>query len=189
MRGKRELILLLFIASLCAISYASDIVVERPIYSSGDYWIFIGEKGRSSKLEFLREEKDKYVFRKDGTEVVKDFSLMDVSKSGFPGPIVKFPLKIGKWWNHEFAVETQKTGTGRGQRIARYEATDYEKITVPAGTFEAFKITVTIEALVSHKQGSKTVGSVTYWYAPSIKQIIKAEKGELLWELKDYKIK
>ena len=188
MRGKKELLFLLFIALISGIGYASDIVVERPIYSPGDYWIFTGGKGKSSKLEFLREEKDKYVFSRDGTEVVKDFSLMDVSKSGgFPGPIIKFPLKIGSWWNHEFTVESP-AGIGHGQRIARYEATSYEKITVPAGTFQAFKITVTIDAVIT-KKGYKEVGSATYWYAPSVKQIIKAEKEGLLWELKEFKIK
>ena len=62
----------------------------------------------------------------------------------------------------------------------------YEQITVPAGTFWAFKITVTKE---SKKKGISK-GSATYWYAPIIKQIIKSiEEEKPTSELKEYKIK
>jgi len=189
MNGKKELfIILLFIALSSVFGYASDVVVERPIYSSGDQWTFIGEKGTIIRLAFLREEKDKYIFSSNGTEVVKDFSLRDVTQTrGFPGPIIKFPLKVGDWWNYEYTEELA-TASGSGQRIVRYNAADFEKITVPAGTFNAFKITATIDAALG-KKGYKKIGSATYWYAPDVKQIIKAEKGELLWELKEYKVK
>lgn len=176
---------------LSVVGYAADTVVERPVYSSGDYWGYIDGKGKISKVNFLREEKDKYVFSRDGTEVVRDFSLMDVSRAGgFPGVIVKFPLKKGNWWNHEYSI-TSETGLESGKRIARYEATGYEKITVAAGTFQAWKVAVNIEAVRSGGGGamSKTFGSATYWYAPDVKQVIKFEKGDIRWELKEYKIK
>lgn len=184
-------LLLLFVISLSVVGYASDVVVQRPVYSAGDYWIFIDGKGKSSKLEFVREEKDKYIFSRDGTEIVRDFNLMDVSRAGgFPGPVIKFPLKKGAWWNYEFAAPSA-TGSAHGERIARYEATDYDKITVLAGTFQAFKIAVTIEDIYRRGGGARAraIGSATYWYAPNVKQIIKAEKGDLSWELKEYKIK
>ncbi len=187
---KKSVLLLLYVVSLSVVSYASDAVVERPVYSAGDYWIFVDGKGKSSKLEFLREEKDTYVFRRNGTEVVKDFSLMDVSKKteGFPGPIIRFPLKKGNWWNYEFTAKPYTTRPGN-YPIARYEAVDDDKITVPAGTFRAIKITVTIDVQRELKRSVQTVSSATYWYAPDVKQIIKAEKGEVQWELKKYKIK
>jgi len=173
--------------------YSADVVAERPTYSEGDYWIFIGADGKSTEWRFLREEKDAFVFSKEGSEVLRDFSLMDVSRAGgFPGPMVRFPLKKGTWWKYEYS-EASPAGrggaAGKMERIARYEATDYEKITVAAGTFWAFKISATIEGLFDLKKGVRQIGSATYWYAPDVKQVIKFEKGDRRWELKEYKIK
>lgn len=192
MKKKSVLLILLFVGLISVVSHASDVVADRPAYSAGDYWIFIDGKGQSNKLEFIREEKDTYVFSRGGKEIVRDFNLMDVSRAGgFPGPIIKFPLKKGAWWKHEFS-RTSETGAESGKGIARYEATDYDKITVAAGTFQAWKVAVTIEAVTHRKGGgasSKVVGSATYWYAPDVKQVIKAETGKQSWELKGYKIK
>lgn len=179
--------LLFCIASLSVVGYA-DVAVERPTYSAGDYWILIDEGGKGTKWSFLREEKDKYVFDKEGTEVVKDFSLMDTGKAdGFPGPIVKFPLKKGGSWTYEYTM-TSGTEGSKAYR-ARYEAADYDKVTVAAGTFPAFKIAVVIDFLGKQKHTAKEVASGTYWYAPDVKQIIKADMKGKRWELKEYKIK
>lgn len=169
------------------ISYAANPPVERPIYSAGDYWIYSADDDKQVKFTFLREEKDRYIFEKAGTEVVRDFNLTAIEDNtgGYPGPIIKFPLTVGKWWNHEFEAEAiagSKQWTGR---IAKYEVESYEQITVPAGTFWAFKIAVTIVG----SKFQKFVGSATYWYAPEVKNIIKSTvKGKIL-ELKQYELK
>lgn len=170
------------------ISYAADPAAERPSYSAGDYWIYTDDRHKKEvKVTFLREEKDLYIFEKEGTQVVKDFNLTTIEgkTGGYPGSIIKFPLTVGKWWNYEFQAEAiagDKKDTGR---IAKYEVESYEQITVPAGTFWAFKITVTIVDAKRHTFKN----SAHYWYAPEIKTIIKSSfKGNLL-ELKQYKVK
>lgn len=168
------------------VSYAADPAVERPSYSAGDYWVY-ADDDKQVKFTFLREEKDQYIFEKGGAQVVKDFNLTNVDSKtgGYPGSIIKFPLTVGKWWNYEFqakAIAGSKEWTGR---IAKYEVESYEQITVPAGTFWAFKITVTI---VGSKVG-KFVSSAHYWYAPEVKNIIKSSVGGKIWELKQYKVK
>jgi hypothetical protein len=118
--------------------------------------------------------------------VVKDFNLTPVRdiSSGFPGLIIKFPLTVGKWWDYEFEADDTTTKK-ETKRIAKYVVESYDQITVPAGTFWAFKITFTI---VGAKFGH-TLKSGDYWYAPEVKNIIKSSfKGDLL-ELKQYKVK
>jgi hypothetical protein len=167
------------------ISYAANPTVERPSYSEGDYWVYAADD-KEIKFTFVREEKDRYIFEKGGTQVVKDFNLTLVRDkiSGYPGPIIKFPLTVGKWWDYEFEAEDTVTKK-ETNRIAKYVVESYEQITVPAGTFWAFKITFTIVgAKFRH-----TLKSGDYWYAPEVKNIIKSSsKGELL-ELKKYKVK
>ena len=63
-------------------SYAADPAAERPSYSAGDYWVY-ADDDKQVKFTFLREEKDRYIFERGGTQVVKDFNLTTVEdKSG-----------------------------------------------------------------------------------------------------------
>jgi hypothetical protein len=181
-----KVFLLLGLLIMIDVSYAGDPVAERPTYSPGDYWIFT-EDGKNMKLEFLREEKDRYVFDKHGIPAAKDFNLTPVENigRGYPGPIIKFPLKVGKSWNYEWKNESIEHATPDTGRIARYKVEAYEQLTVPAGTFWSFKIAATIE---SARYG-KVFNSAIYWYAPDVKQIIKSDWKRKILELKRYEIK
>jgi len=166
-------------------SYAADPAAERPSYSAGDYWVY-ADDDKQVKFTFLREEKDRYIFERGGTQVVKDFNLTTVEdkSGGYPGPIIKFPLTVGKWWNYEFEAEAVAGTRQWTGRIAKYEVESYEQITVPAETFWSFKIAVTIVA----SKFQQFMSSAHYWYAPEVKNIIKSSvKGKLL-ELKQYKV-
>ena len=167
------------------ISYAADQAAERPTYSAGDYWVYTDDD-KQVKFTFLREEKDRYIFEKGGAEVVKDFNLTNVEDKtrGYPGPIIKFPLTVGKWWNYNFEAEAIAGSRQWTGRIAKYEVESYEQITVPAGTFWAYKIAVSIVGT----KFQKTVGSAHYWYAPEVKNIIKSSVKGKLFELKQYKV-
>jgi hypothetical protein len=187
-KDMNKVLFLLAVLMMCNTSYAADPISERPAYSAGDYWIFT-EDGKDVRVEFVREEKEHYVFSRDGVQVVKNLTLTNVDQldRGYPGPIVKFPLKKGKWWNYEYTAQLMASSNLPDQgRVARYEVADYEQIAVPAGTFWAFKITVTKET----RRRGKPMGSATYWYSPEVKQIIRSsEAGNPLLELKEYKIK
>lgn len=176
------LLAMLLMFDMC---HAATPAVERPTYSEGDYWVYTVDD-RDVKITFVREEKDRYIFEKGGTHVVKDFNLIPVrdKSGGFPGLMVKFPLTAGKWWDFTFEAD-DTTSKRESKRIAKYVVESYDQITVPAGTLWAFKITFTI---VEGKFGH-TMKSGAYWYSPEVKNIIKSSfKGEPL-ELKRYKVK
>ena len=179
-----KVLFLLAVLMMSNISYAGDQITERPVYSAGDYWIFT-ENGKDVSLEFLREEKDRYIFNRDGVQVVKDFDLTEEKRMrDYRGPLIKFPIKVGKVWTYNI----EKYGDFRlreAGRQAKYEVATYEQITVPAGTFWAFKITLSIYEMKYWEKRFFT----EYWYAPDVKQIIRLSKEGKILELKEYKIK
>jgi len=205
---EKTIICVLFLCILLliipGISVSGDTVAERPTYSAGDYWIVKNHNGKETKIEFLREEEDKYIFRKmkygsgkKGKELITDFNLTDVERikssyRHFPGPIIKFPLTIGKKWSYEYDRK-RSVGPLVQRLLAKFEVEAFEPITVPAGTFQAFKITAKLEA---KKRRKITMPDWYYfWYAPEVKYIVKWEKRKPAqnlvksWELKNYKIK
>lgn len=181
----KKVLFLLATLLMFDVSYAADRVAERPTYSAGDYWVY-ADDDKQVKFTFLREEKDQYIFERGGAEVVKDFNLTNVEdkSGGYPGPIIKFPLTVGKWWNYNFEAKAIAGSRKDAGRIAQYAVESYEQITVPAGTFWAFKITVNIVS----KKFQNSMGSGQYWYAPEVKNIIKSSVKGKLFELKQYKV-
>ena len=51
----------------------------------------------------------------------------------------------------------------------------YEKITVPAGTFDAYKVNVVIDASGTDEDANIGNTVESYWYAPSVKRYVKQE--------------
>lgn len=186
----RNILFLLVLLMSFADSSASEPVAERPTYNEGDYWVFISKTLKGSeevKIEFLKEEKGHYIFSRNGKQV-KDFNdiVEESVPPGYPGPTLKFPLSVGKSWDVEFKAEDGPGGMKRDiWRIAQYKVETYEQITVPAGAFWAFDISVDIET----KNVKKFLGSIHYWYAPEVKQIIKRSGKGGTADLKDYKTK
>jgi len=104
--------------------------------------------------------------------------------------LFKWPLKVGKKWNSAYFFQDYFMG----ERITppRYpiavEIVSYEEVKVPAGTFNAFKISWK-EYFFFYKE--------TFWYSPSIGFIVKREKEligndkrveKILGELLEYNI-
>jgi hypothetical protein len=157
--------ILLISASICL---AEEPVAERPIYTKGDFWVFVNRNQfKKMKQTFLREEKNKYVFRLGkGDRTSHYYFTSDVTRGiGYPGPI---------------------TGATGDTILAQHKVESYEPVTVPAGTFQALKISVIIEST----ETTVTIPEIMYfWYAPEVKQIIKRIMMGKTWELKKYKIK
>ena len=87
---------------------------------------------------------------------------------------LEFPIYIGKSWQHHY---TKTIGNDVAQRSKWVEVAAYEKITVPAGTFWAFRIEMTDQRL-----GRTLPLYETHWYAPAVKFYIKGYSRELNWE-------
>ena len=74
-----------------------------------------------------------------------------------------WPLYVGKTWTATFTFNNRLQGMTVGPVHVEYRVTAYEDVTVPAGSWKAFKI---------ESEAASNVFS-TIWYAPDIKLIVK----------------
>ena len=75
--------------------------------------------------------------------------------------LFSFPLHVGKKYTSRFILS--RKGRKRGRDITRnIEVTGFEKVKVPAGTFDAFKIDV-----------KDKIMEKTYWYSPELRLWVK----------------
>ena len=107
--------------------------------------------------------------------------------------LLSFPLEVGKAWTYVNDYAFKDTGT-KGQQKYSVVVLTYEKVQVPAGEFDAFKLeasgTISGVAYVGPISGSS---SRTYWYAPAARAIVKEEindpyRGRYGSELISYKL-
>jgi uncharacterized protein involved in copper resistance len=85
---------------------------------------------------------------------------------------VQLPLQPGKEWRFEsqasnFHNGTTLSSTGQSKVVAQ------EKITTPAGTFDAFKIETVIRQVNSNDQTKAATVNSTIWYAPSVNRWVR----------------
>lgn len=164
-------------------------VAEQPKYTAGDNWVFMptneadsdAEATKAFHVTFVSQDEAGYNFTKDGVPYKRDKFLSPVTDKakGFPGPVLQFPFKVGSYWSQDY--EGGKVGNPK-RMTAKYSVEAYEQITVPAGTFWAYRIEVS-RVLASKREGG-VYGNSTYWYAPAAKNIIKSRTVVL----KEYKI-
>jgi hypothetical protein len=104
---------------------------------------------------------------------------------------LSFPLAIGKSWSYTTHAEFKDQGGVTSRIDAGVTVAAYEKVTVRAGQFDAFKI----EA--KGKWEGAGTGAVdftdSYWYAPSARAIVKqvywdSRFGERVLELASFKL-
>ena len=88
--------------------------------------------------------------------------------------LLAFPLTVGKRWQFVNDWVFKPKGS-KGKSTAEVAVIAYEKVAVPAGEFDAFKLT-SRESI----SGTSPIGSVyagettrTYWYAPAARAIVK----------------
>lgn len=86
-----------------------------------------------------------------------------------------FPLEVGKRWQYTNDWLFKPKGS-RGSSAIDVSVVAFEKVTVPAGEFEAFKLASTERLSGTSPIGSRYDGETTrtYWYAPSARAIVKS---------------
>jgi hypothetical protein len=138
-------------------------MAEQPLFQKGDFWIY--EAGNAVR-----------------------------TKSTGLYPNLNFPLWIGKTWSYETEVRraylppSSMGSPLRGQVDCVVKA--FDKLTVRAGTFEAFRCECDCELLIGEGQYQSGCGTWTIWYAPDVKNVIQTETANTSSsvELIQYKI-
>lgn len=118
----------------------------------------------------------------EGTEngeplkLTRELNVLDSPRSSESNPkALEFPLEVGKRWRYtsDWVFKPKKSN---GRINVDVAVVGHEKVRVPAGEFDAFKLVA-----VSGLQGTSPIGSEyagditeTYWYAPASRAIVKS---------------
>jgi len=80
---------------------------------------------------------------------------------------IKKPLQIGKQWRAEGNSTNVQTGVAM-QTSGLAKVVGQEQITTPAGTFDTFRVELTVRQINTKDQTKSTTLTVITWYAPAI---------------------
>ncbi len=90
-----------------------------------------------------------------------------------PFPRYSFPLALGKAWGGEIlmrVVPTQRYGTVR-QRV-RANVRDWERVSVPAGTFTAMRIDISTDSNDTDAASLSGTTAESIWYVPQVRNMV-----------------
>ena len=169
----------LFALGFVALEAAAQPTADRPDLKVGDKWEF----NQSVKMVPGEEKSEPWSRRvveiqPDGriqVATAKDEMLaldamlnrIDPRGPEYSVPTYKFPIKVGNEWSY-----SAKAGEGgMAERRGSYKVVAYEPVTVPAGTFDCFRIEGQWETSMRNYTGR---AREQYWYCPAIKFIAKS---------------
>lgn len=82
-----------------------------------------------------------------------------------------WPLEVGKKWEADYRVKQKaKKGYMRSRIKGVFEVEKIEKIKIPAGEFQTFKIVLKV------RRGRKLVVFQEWWYSPKLYCVVKGKK-------------
>lgn len=80
-------------------------------------------------------------------------------------PYLHLPVRVGKSWTHHF-----REVIGGARMSVHVDVTGRERIAVPAGTYEAFRLQIN-----ERRVGAEEEATQTCWYSPDIQFPVKCE--------------
>jgi Zn-dependent protease with chaperone function len=172
----------------------APVIAYRPSFEPG-FWYQIKSNKFSKPVTYRFDRREKCSTgecmiivgdRGDVTIYTADHGLVEIRDPNgswvhFSPPlrIIRFPLRVGDSWTDAVTVEDP---SGRRQNVQlKADVVDYESVTVPSGSFMAFKIIVSLRGVRFSES----------WYAPetrtSVRNIIYDPRGgQIVGELVDY---
>jgi hypothetical protein len=120
--------------------------------------------------------------------LVSEGALMDIETRRFATPLQRyaFPLVPGTTWNQwvkDFNQDTRKAG-----EINRYvRVSGWEKVTTPAGTFDAIRLRIFMRLDDEEFWRGPTQCNYLVWYAPAVGATVREEKAAEYWEKGDHR--
>jgi len=118
----------------------------------------------------------------EGTEngeplmLTRDLNVLESPRTKESNPkLLDFPLAVGKRWRYVSDFVFKPKGSN-GRIAVDVEIMAYETVTVPAGKFDAFKLTSKERLSGTSPINSQYAGEITrtYWYASAARAIIRS---------------
>jgi hypothetical protein len=172
----------------------TNTTAERPALTAGDAWTYrqmdgwSGVEQSQSTRTFLEKNGDRLKFsRTDDPSDADSFENLDLNPCRSlknstdvtcAGPL-SFPLTVGQKILYENLVFSNKLGHAAGTCIVKV----IEKVTVPAGTFDSFRIDCDEQWIRKLEGSGGGTTKYTLWYSPIVKRSVKAHV-EQTWNSK-----
>lgn len=176
------------LAAFCGGAFAQS--ATQPDVHVGDRWAWqhtnkLANEMDSTDIEDIIEITDKEIRTRlrvkgrNGSAIMtfdRDWNRIDAANARY-APSLKefdFPLAAGKTWTADADKMLFSNGK-HGKFLLKGTVGSMEKITVPAGTFEAYKISLVIDATGSDEDANVGHTVETLWYAPAVKRYVKLD--------------
>jgi hypothetical protein len=185
---------------------ASGPPAPAPTFKVGDRWVYRGREG--FRLPVLWEETREVTsvgrdiavrvsysggVTGDRTEVLSApgmvlvGAVMDIETRRFtqePLRRYQFPLTPGESWN-QWVNNVNETAHRAGQINHYVRVGGWEKVTTPAGTFDAVRLRVLMQLDDEEFWRGPTMCNYLIWYAPAVGAPVREEKEGEYWEKGD----
>jgi hypothetical protein len=198
---------LLFVAGCAALpsSTSTPVVAAAPDYRTGDRWVYHVDQKFYAAPDY-DETHEVIAVDADGVRVrvsakggpidverveqwrapglVTQGTMMDVETRRFNEPLerFRFPLVPGTHWSQRVAQVNDTLGTAG--IVSRYvQVNGTERVTTPAGTFDAVRMTVfmRLDDETPFRQATECTHIV--WYAPAVRGVVR-ESRRATWREK-----
>jgi hypothetical protein len=156
---------------------------DRPNVKVGDQWQFaVYYTVRSTTPSRTWLVTSVTVTDIEGTEngeplkLTADLNVLESPLTKESNPrLLDFPLTVGKRWQYVSDWVFKPKGS-KGRSTVDVAVIAYERVTVPAGEFDAFKLTSTEGLSGTSPINSQYGGEITrtYWYAPAARAVVKS---------------
>ena len=174
--------------AISALAQSTGDAAAKPDVNVGDRWVLQHTNGMSNEKDYTsidsvvgvtdNEIKLQLKIKGKPNSVIQTFTRewnpVDMSDAKFD-PFLKnfeFPLQTGKKW--KASADKMVFSNGKhGKFYLKGEVVAFEKITVPAGTFDAYKVSLEVEASGTDEEANSGKTIETLWYAPAVKHCVK----------------
>jgi hypothetical protein len=126
---------------------------------------------REIAIELRNLNKDKTVLR----YFTREWNIVDSDDGKYDPyyPEFKFPLAAGATWTEKYTYLPAAGVASSGYVKATVSA--QEKVTVPAGTFNAYRIDRDQEVRGNTETAVVTTTHMTTWYAPAVRRFVRRD--------------
>ena len=182
---------LVLVGTAATAQTSAPAITDAPSLTPGDAWTLRYSDGTRASKKFLREDARILVFEVSQTSqgrgasqsllhLTRDLStvrLLDaagVELQRFdPHSLgLQFPLTVGKVW--QGTSQRFDAGKDAGTFVGTYKVAGIETVTVPAGTFRAFRV----EGQTYEIRAPTKPWRFVHWYAPDVRMEVKLQATE-----------
>lgn len=175
---------IIFVLALFANSALAQ-KAEQPDVKVGDQWQFVvfysvPSRNPNRTWTITSVTPVQIVGTENGEPLLltPELNVIESPRDKYSNPMaLSFPLEVGKRWRYA-SDWVFKPKRSNGSSIVEVTVISYEKVSVPAGEFDAFKLIAKENISGTSPIGSQynSEATTTYWYAQAARTIVKSER-------------